>query len=125
MTQARTWQWPPDLRMVTWSALGAASNRGWADAFMETTGRKVRLAIEPDVVNRFKWTASGMFHLLAGFTNETSLMLAAERDFAVRDAGPFPVRIVWSYSKSNSGFFTGLDSGIKTPCDIKPGTKTE
>jgi TRAP-type uncharacterized transport system substrate-binding protein len=123
MTQAQTWHWPPELKMVIWSAIGAASNRGWADMFTETTGRKVRLALEPDTVNRFKWTASGMFHLVAGFTNETSLMLTAERDFAVRDAGPFPVRIVWSFSKSNSGFFTGLDAGIKTPADIKPGTK--
>jgi len=109
--------------MVTWNAAAAASNRSWAEVFTATTGRPVRLAVEPDVVNRFKWTASGLFHLLPGFTNETSQMLGAAGRFAQRDSGPFPVRIVWSYSRSNSGFFTTASSGIKTPRDINPGTR--
>jgi TRAP-type uncharacterized transport system substrate-binding protein len=52
-----------------------------------------------------------------------SSMLEAEGDFATRDGGPWPVRVLWIHDLSNAGFFVRGDSTIKTPGDIKPGTR--
>jgi hypothetical protein len=64
-----------------------------------------------------------LFELTVAAAVETKRMLAAEGRFCVRDGGPFPIRIAWVHSRGNSGFLVRRDSPIKTPYDIKPGTR--
>jgi uncharacterized protein len=76
-----------------------------------------------NTVNRFKWTGLKLFHLTAGGTTETSQMIMADRKYAYRDTGPFPIRVVWAQAKSCSGYIVRGDSPIKTIYDVKPGVR--
>jgi hypothetical protein len=88
------------------------------------TGIKVHVAGEDDDVDRFRWLGHiKLFDLTGDDGSKTSQMLMANQHHCVRDGGPFPIRIAWVRSKGNAGFFTKGDSGIKTPRDIKPGTR--
>ena len=123
MNQNDTWQWPAEFRAVNWAGMGVESTKSWAKLIEADTGMHAYVAPEFDTVNRFRWLKSRLFESTAGNNSETSQMLMADRKYAVRDGGPFPVRAVWSHSKNNAGFFTRGDSLIKTPRDIKPGTR--
>jgi uncharacterized protein len=115
--------WPEKISLVTWSEAGAASNRGWAELLAADISGSVEVAIEPDLVKRFRGVGSGAYDLVPGFSNETSLMLAADKAFADGSAGPYEPAIVWSYSRSNSGFFVRGGAPIHCPQDIRPGTR--
>ncbi|MCX8125679.1 MAG: ABC transporter substrate-binding protein [Dehalococcoidia bacterium] len=114
--------WPEQLSFIVWPG-AAESVRTWTSVFSADTGVKVNIVPENDIVKRFRGVKSGAFDFTAGFGNETSQMLAGNREFACRDGGPFPVRIIWSWSRSASGFYVRAGSGIRTPQDIRPGTR--
>jgi len=118
-----SWRWPSELAVIAGAGVGVAVARSWGEALSAATGIRVRVAPEDDVVSRFRWVASGLFHLTAGGTAKTRQMLVAEPKFARRDGGPFPVRVVWSQSHDNAGFFVRADSPIETVYDIKAGTR--
>ena len=85
---------------------------------------QVHIGGEYDTVYRFRWIGQlKIFDMTGGSPGETSQMLMADRRYATRDGGPFPLRIVWAHSRGNSGFFTRRGSPIKVPQDIKPGTR--
>jgi TRAP-type uncharacterized transport system substrate-binding protein len=117
------WQWPARLNIVSWTGVGVDCSRSWSSILEADEDIRVQVAPEFDTVNRFRWLKNGLFDLTAGAPSETSQMLMADRRYAVRDGGPFQVRAVWSHSKGNAGFFVRGDSKIKTPHDIKPGTR--
>lgn len=114
--------WPETISLVTWSESAAASNRGWAELLATDTGAQVEVVIEPDLVKRFDGVGRGVYDMVPGFSNETSLMLGADKDFADGGARPYEPGIVWSYSRSNSGFFVRGGAPIHHPRDIRPGT---
>lgn len=116
-------RWPAELAVISGSGVGVAVARSWGQVLAADTGMKVRVAAESNVVHRLRFIASGMFHLAAGGTAKTRQMLVGEPPFAWRDGGPFPVRIVWSQSRDNAGFFVRADSRIKSVYDVKPGTR--
>jgi uncharacterized protein len=115
--------WPEELRIIAGAGVGAAVAKSWGGVLAADTGIKLRIAVEDSVVDRFRWVADGRFHLTAGGTNKTRQMLEVEPKFVRRDGGPFPVRIAWSQSHDNAGFFVRADSKIKSVYDIKPGTR--
>jgi len=123
MSGNKNFKWPEKLNIVNWWGVGVDSSRSWGDLLQADIGMKVRVAGEYDTVNRFRWMRLGLFDLTGGAASETSQMLMADRRYAVRDGGPFQVRAVWVHSKGNAAFFTRGDSRIKTPHDIKPGTR--
>jgi hypothetical protein len=47
----------------------------------------------------------------------------AKGERATRDGGPYQIRIWWPHGRGGYGYATRGDSDIKTPYDIKPGTK--
>jgi hypothetical protein len=116
-------KWPKRFNVINWAGMGYESTKSWSELFEKDTGVKVHVAPEFDTVNRFRWLGMGMFQLTGGNHSETSQMLMADRKYATRDGGPIPVRSVWVHSKNNSGFFMRGDCKMKTPYDIKPGTK--
>jgi len=115
--------WPEKINLAAWSEVSVASNRGWAGLLAADTGRSVEITVEPDLVKRFNAVRRGAADLVPGFSNETSLMLAADKGFADGSAGPYDTGIVWSYSRSNSGFFVRGDAPIYHPQDLRPGTR--
>jgi TRAP transporter TAXI family solute receptor len=122
MSAQQKTQWPERLSFVVWPG-AAESVKTWSSVFSADTGVKVEIVSENDIVKRFRGVQYGTFDFVAGFGNETSQMLAGNKEFVHRDSGPFPVRIVWSWSRSASGFYVRKGSPIKSPHDIKPGTR--
>jgi multimeric flavodoxin WrbA len=117
------WQWPDKFRMIAWKGVGVEISKSWAEVMAEDVGTKLVVAPEVNTVNRFKWTGQRLFDITAGGTTETSQMVMADRKYAARDTGPFPIRAVWAQSRSHSGYFVRADSPIKDIYDIKAGTK--
>ncbi|MEW6143002.1 MAG: TAXI family TRAP transporter solute-binding subunit [Chloroflexota bacterium] len=117
-----SFQWPEQLSFIVWPG-AAESVKTWTSVFSADTGVKINIVSDNDVVKRFQGVKYGTFDFTAGFGNETSQMLAGNKEFVYRDSGPFPVRIVWSWSRSASGFYVRAGSTIRTPKDIKPGTR--
>lgn len=121
MTKNTSWCWPDKLTLVNWSQVAVESNSGWARLLSDDTGMEVRLPVENDLVRRFRGVADGHYDLVSGYSNETSQMLASDKGFVMEP--PFAVGILWAYSKSNTGFIVKGDVPIRTPHDIKSGTK--
>lgn len=132
VNQRNEFRWPDKLDIISWKGIVEKSrmNRGediyhsWTDLLETDTGMKVHVGGEYDNVDRFRWLGHlKIFQLTRGAPNETNQTLIADQRYCVRDGGPFPMRVVWVLSKGNVGFFTRGDSNIKTPHDIKPGTR--
>ncbi len=117
------YRWPDDLRVVAGAGVGVAVARSWGEVLAADTGIELRVAVEDDVVHRLRWVGNGLFHLCAAGGGKTRQALLAEPKFALRDGGPFPVRVVWSQSHDNAGFFVRADSPLRSVYDIKPGTR--
>lgn len=121
MAKEHSWHWPTKLTLVNYSEEVAVSNGTWVKLLAQDSGMAVEMPVETDLVKRYLGVSRGVYDLVPGFSNETAQMLASERDFAGQT--PFTTGIVWSYSKSNSGFIVNGKSPIREPHDIKPGTK--
>lgn len=120
----KEYRWPKEYRILTWLGTAVDGAHSWADLLSEDTGMKVIVGGDTNTVNRFRWLGRvGLSQQTIGAPSETSQMIMADRKYAVRDGGPFQVRVLWMQSKGNAGFFTRGDSRIKTPHDIKPGTR--
>lgn len=115
--------WPAEYNMITWLGTPVVAAHSWADLLSEDTGMKMHIGGTTMTVNRFRWLRSGLSQQTEGTPSETSQMVMADRRYAVRDGGPFPVRVLWIKAKGNSTFFVRGDSKIRTPHDIKPGTR--
>ncbi len=116
-------QWPDSIKVIGWTGLGVNIYNGYIPKLCAATGMRQRIANTVDSLQRFKYTKLGLFDFTAGGTTETSLMLEGDRRFAYRDTGPWPIRIIWAQSKSNSGIVVRGDSHIKTMADIKSGVR--
>ncbi|RJQ37254.1 MAG: hypothetical protein C4555_06780 [Dehalococcoidia bacterium] len=119
----KEYKWPAEYHMITWLGTPVIAAHSWADLLAQDTGMKMHIGGTTMTVNRFRWLRSGLSQQTEGTPSETSQMVMADRRYAVRDGGPFPVRVLWIKSKGNATFFTRGDSKIKTPHGIKPGTR--
>jgi hypothetical protein len=118
------YKWPKQLNLISWIPVGVDIAHSWGDLLQEDTGMRLHIAGEYDTVDRYRWLGRmKLFEMTSSGNFETGQMLMADRKYAVRDGGPFKLRTVWTASKGNSGFFLRGDTKIRTPRDIKPGTK--
>ncbi|RJQ39375.1 MAG: hypothetical protein C4555_03380 [Dehalococcoidia bacterium] len=122
-------KWPEKLHVICWKDnLNWKDSEdvahSWGDLLAADTGLKLHTAGEFDSVDRYRWLGHlKLFDLTVAAAVETRRMLGAEGRFCVRDGGPFAVRIAWVHSRGNSGFIVRGDSHLRTPYDIKPGTR--
>ena len=116
-------QWPERMAVVSSTGIGEAVNIAWASPLEEDTGMKVRVVPEASLMLRFKWLKEGRFFMCGESTGVVGDVLAANREYAVRDLGPFPLRVIWSGGKTDSGYIVRSDSYLHDVNDIRPGTK--
>jgi len=117
------YQWPDSISAIGWSGVGINVYNSFIPKLCKATGMRPHIAHTVDSLQRFKYTKLGLFDFTAGGTTEVSLMLEGIRRFAYRDTGPFPIRILWVQSRTNSGLLVRGDSYIKDIYDIKPGVR--
>ena len=128
MAERNGFKWPENFRVGALIAPGLNTpevDRSWTPVLAKDTGMKVDVAYVSDnnKANKFKWMRYGIVDIADGGAYEFSQMLRGERYFADRDTGAFPVRVVWVFSKYDSGFMVRGDSHIKDIYDIKPGVR--
>ena len=118
------WQWPDKLAIQTHGvesqSYGGAV--GWTTPLADDTGMSIRVVAETNTVLRYRNNKDGLF-LCFSRGGDFPPILKAEAEFASRDMGPYQIRDIYAQAKTDMGYAVRGDSGIKTPEDIKPGTK--
>jgi TRAP transporter TAXI family solute receptor len=117
------WEWPDKLAIMTSGGVGLAAVTGYSSEMAKDTGMTIRAVPEDNTMLRFKWVKEGRFFCVPEASSTVRDVLEALRGYAVRDGGPYQLRIIWAYAQSDAGFFVRGDSEIKTIYDIKPGHK--
>jgi TRAP-type uncharacterized transport system substrate-binding protein len=128
MVARNGYNWPEYFNVGALIAPGLNTpevDRNWTPVLAEDTGMKVHVTYVSanNKATKFKWMRYGIVDICDGGAYEFSQMLRGERYFADRDTGAFPVRVVWVFSKYDSGFIVRGDSHIKDIYDIKPGVR--
>jgi hypothetical protein len=93
----------------------------WTTPMAKENGIAIRIAAEGNQLLRYRNVSDGTFFTAA--IGGLKFMFEADGEWATKDAGPWPARAMWISGKSSVGYATRGDSEIKTPYDIKPGTK--
>ncbi|RJQ39378.1 MAG: hypothetical protein C4555_03395 [Dehalococcoidia bacterium] len=94
-----------------------------AQVMTADTGMKVHLAHASLKADKLKWVHYGLADMVDGGDMDFRQMLEGDKLYRNREAGAFPVRLVWVLSKYDSGFIVRGDSYIKDVYDIKPGVR--
>lgn len=122
-----SYTWPEHLNVGVLPPAGGLLTpevaKKWTSVMAEDTGMKIHLAYAPDKPTKFKWLHHGLTDIADGSGEEFGDMFMGKLRYANRDSGAFPVRIVWTFSKYDSGFMVRGDSPIKSVYDIKPGVR--
>jgi len=117
------WEWPERINVMSGTGVGLAATTAWTSVMSAETGMSIRIVPEVSPMLRFKWLGQGRFFSVAEASTVVKDVIESPKGFNARDGGPFQLRVLWSYSKSDAGFIVRGDSDIKTVYDIKPGTK--
>ena len=118
------WQWPDKL-VVAGTSTGSATyamSVAWTTPLAEDTGIMVRVIAEESRTLRMKWLKEGIFFCSTESQGGKALMEANE-EYATRDGGPIELRQFYPVGTYEQSYVTRGDSDIKTPRDIKPGTR--
>lgn len=121
--EEEVWQWPDKLAIVSAPGVGLASTTGWSSEMAKDTGMTTRVVPEINTMLKFKWLKEGRFFCAAEASMVIRELTEALRGYAVRDGGPYQLRVIWSYNQADAGFIVRGDSEIETIYDIGPGTK--
>jgi len=117
------WRWPDQIVFSSAGSSGLAKYVSWASLLEKDIKSKVRVVPEENSIQRFRSVQEQRALLTNGGKRETGNVIEAVEGHAVKDAGPFPMRFVWTHALANSGIFVRGDSPIKTIYDIKPGIR--
>jgi len=118
------WEWPETLAIQTHGVESQSYGEavGWTTPLAEDTGMRVRVVAETNIVLKYRYNKEGRFFCFAR-GGEFPPILKAEAEFTSRDIGPWQVRDIYAQAKTDMGYLVRGDSDIKTPYDIKPGTR--
>lgn len=121
------WQWP-EINIAAADATGVDKYLSWASRLAEDTGARVNVIPNETTVDRVRSIKDGDYTLTKVDKKKFRDVLEAVPDsygayWGYPDLGPFPARIVWIHTLSNSGVYVRGDSPIESIYDIKPGTR--
>ncbi len=118
------WQWPEKL-MIGTAGVGDQNyvvSIAWSTPLGEDTGMTTRVVVQPDMYLRYIWLRTGVIDVTS-LKQSGRPWIETGKAEASRDGGPSQLRGFGVAGKRDSGWATRGDTGIKTPFDIKPGTK--
>jgi TRAP transporter TAXI family solute receptor len=118
------WEWPDKLLLGTAGVgdQGYVVGIAWSTPMAEATGMTIRVVVQPDMALRHKWLTTGEIDVCT-LKQSGEPWIRTEAVYATREGGPSHLRGLYVSSKRDQGWVTRPDTGIKTPFDIKPGTK--
>ncbi len=94
----------------------------WSTPLGEDTGMTVRVVVQPDMYLRYIWLRTGVIDVTS-LKQSGRPWIETGQEQASRDGGPSQLRGFGVSGKRDSGWATTPATGIKTPFDIKPGTR--
>ena len=100
---------------------GYAATVAWTNLLAAETGTRISVLGEVRVDTCSEMLRTRKADFTNGGTSPDYLM--ANGSFATREGGAFPVRTMSAAAEIEAGFMTRKDSPIKTPQDIKKGTR--
>jgi hypothetical protein len=104
-------------------SLGYTTLVGWTALLQKDTGMQMRLVPGPTGVENYKNLKEGRFFWMLDSNSQVAGLMEGTAAYASRDLGPFQIRCFWPSNASVTGYMVRGDSDIKTPQDIKPGTR--
>ena len=119
------WQWPDRLMLGTAGigeqgyVVGIAWTTPMDKAIPEMT---VRVVVQPDMLLRYIWLRNGTIDITT-IKQSGKPWIRTARENATRDGGPSQMNAFGASGKRDKGWATTPGTGIKTPNDIKPGTR--
>ena len=118
-------EWPDMLAVLVpiVGSLGYTTMVGWTALLQKDTGMQMRLVPGPVGVENFRNLKEGRFFWYLDTNPQVAGVMEGTEAYASRDLGPFQMRCFWPSYESVVGYMVRGDSDIKTPGDIKPGTK--
>ena len=123
-SQAAEYEWPKNLIISAPTGGGQYTNiLGWAGVLEQSTGMKVRVVPNDVGPTRAKQIRERDADFECESLGAYAYHMEATYGSALRDGGPFQVRIGWISKITNRGYIVRGDSPIKTIYDIGPGTK--
>ena len=119
------WEWPDMLPVIASpvGSLGYTTLVGWTALLQKDTGMQMRLVPGPTGVENYKNLKEGRFFWMLDSNSQVAGLMEGTAAYASRDLGPFQIRCFWPSNASVTGYMVRGDSDIKTPQDIKPGTR--
>jgi uncharacterized protein len=115
--------WPEVVNIAAAGTPGMTKFVSWSSVMSKDTGMTLMVVPENNPGKRFQSVAeSDMFVHAAGKSGARNVTEALD-EFATREGGGFPMRIVWINSVAHSAVYVRGDSDIYTLDDIKPGIK--
>jgi len=118
-------EWPDMLAVLVpiVGSLGYTTMVGWTALLQKDTGMQMRLVPGPVGVENFRNLKEGRFFWYLDTNPQVAGVMEGTGAYASRDLGPFQMRCFWPSYESVVGYVVRGDSDIKTPGDIRPGTK--
>ncbi|HEY87742.1 MAG TPA: ABC transporter substrate-binding protein [Dehalococcoidia bacterium] len=120
------WEWPELLAALTMpvGSMGYGTMVAWTAVMQEDTGMQIRLVpAGASSAENFQNLKDGPYVWHMDAPSQIGGLLEGIGGYASRDLGPFQIRGLWPSYESVTGYLVRGDSDIKTPRDIKPGTK--
>jgi len=119
------WQWPDKLMLGT----AGVGDKGYVVGIAWTTPldkdipeMTVRVVVQPDMLLRYIWLRNGTIDITT-IKQSGKPWIRTEAANATRDGGPSQLHGFGVSGKRDKGWATTPGTGIKTPHDIKPGTR--
>ncbi len=119
------WQWPDRLMLGT----AGVGDKGYVVGIAWTTPldkdipeMTVRVVVQPDMLLRYIWLRNGTIDITT-LKQSGKPWIVTEKEQATRDGGPSQLYGFYVSGKRDQGWVTTPGTGLKTPHDMKPGTK--
>jgi uncharacterized protein len=117
------YQWPEKMHVVAAGASGLAKYASFLSAMDADTDMTIRIQSEARPAKHAILVKSGDMFCVGVDKTGLGSQMAGRENFATRDGGPWPARVLYIADLSNAGFFVRGDSDIKTLDDIEPGVR--